>query len=214
VKAAQATKDALEARERDLLKATELNLGKSLGKLQSSIDAMSPTDLQAEQTAVADMRGVVIEIRALAREIQAKEPEYKRLLAQYQGELKQAPVAFRPAADVFDQMALEEPLKEFQDRYKRLATGLREMAKVMERRAIELAGEEKDIAEAYRYVGAAERYLTSLNEWLGTYPTFAAGVERQRHIQELKNFIRYFRDLDSAFDRFNKKVVEGKSTAS
>src|SRR5262249_13043854 len=47
IKAAQAEKEALENSERALLKATSLNLGESLARLQKSIDAMKPADLEA-----------------------------------------------------------------------------------------------------------------------------------------------------------------------
>lgn len=208
VKTAQAKKDSLEHSEPALLKATALNLGESLAKLQSAIDQMRPSDLAAEQGAVGELRRVVIELRGVARDILAKEPEYKRLLSHYTAELKAAPGAFVPAAEVFEQMAEEEPVKEFKDRYKRLGGSLRELAKVMERRAADLGGEEKEVAEAYRYVAAAEKYLTSLAEWLATYPSFSSGLERQKQVQELRSFIRYFRQLDSAFDKFNKKVTQ------
>ena len=63
--------------------------------------------------------------------------------------------------------------------------------------------------EAYRYVAAASKYLDSLEQWLGTYPEFSSGLEREKHIEELRRFIQYFRQLDTAFDRFNKKVING-----
>jgi hypothetical protein len=214
IKAAQAEKEALEASERALLKAASLNLGDSLARLQKSIDGMKPKDLQAEQGAVEELRRFVIELRSLAREILAKEPEQKRLLSLYTAELKRAPKAFQPAADVFEQMADEEPIKEFKERYQRLGKSLRELAKVMERRSADVINEEKEVHEAFRYVAAAEKYLTGLGECLATYPTFQAGVEREKQIQELKSFIRYFRQLDSAFERFNKKVTESPSVES
>jgi hypothetical protein len=213
IKAAQAKKDALEGSERALVKAAALNLSESLADLQASIDQMKPADLTAEQGAVTELRRVAIEIRGLARDILAKEPEYKRVLALYQAELKAAPGAFVPAAEVFEQMSEEEELKEFKERYKRLGRSLRDLAKVMERRAADLAGEEKEVAEAYRYVAAADRYLTSLCEWLGTYPSFASGLERQKQVQELRSFIQYFRQLDSALDKFNKKVTQPGAAA-
>jgi hypothetical protein len=214
VKKAQKQKEDLESRERELLKATGLNIGNSVARLQKSIDAMRPGDLEAEQVAVEDLRSLVIELRSLAREILAKQPEYQRLLALYQSELRKAPESFRPAADVFDQMSAEEPIQEFSDRYKRLALSLRDLAKVMEKRSSDLVEEEKEISTAYKYVAAAEKYLTGLNEWLASYPTFTAGRERQKQIQELKNFIRYFRELDAAFDRFNRKVASNESKSS
>lgn len=213
IKAAQAKKNALESSERALLKATGLNLGDSFTQLQAAIDQMKPADLAAEKGAVGELRRVVLELRGVARDILAKEPEYKRLLSIYHDELKAAPGAFVPAAAVFEQMAEEEPIKEFKDRYKHLGKSLRDLAKVMERRAADLAGDEKEVAEAYRYVAAAEKYLTSLGEWLASYPSFESGVERQKQVQELRAFIRYFRELDSAFDKFNKKVTQPPDAA-
>ena len=211
IKKAQKQKEDLESREQELLKATSFNIGSSIAKLQKSIDSMKPGDVEAEQVAVEELRSLVIELRTLAREILAKQPEYQRLSALYHSELRKAPEAFRPAADVFDQMAGEEPIKEFSDRYKRLAYSLRDLAKVMEKRAADLVEEEKEIGQAYKYVAAAEKYLTGLNEWLASYPTFSAGRERQKQIQELKAFIGYFRQLDAAFDRFSKKISENES---
>lgn len=209
IKTAQAQKEAISLREKELKRAMGDGLATSLGELQGSIDAMKPGKLSDERAALDSLRKVVVELRSFAKELLGRQADYKKQISLYQAELQRAPVAFRPAADVFEQMSREEPIKEFKDRYAKLAASLRELAKVMEKRAAELPAEEKEIGEAYRYVAAAEKYLGSLQEWLGTYPEFSSGLEREKHIEELRRFIQHFRQLDSAFDRFNKKVING-----
>ena len=208
IKVAQAEKELLDTQGKELEKAMQLDFEKSLTKALVDIEAMKPNDLTDERVAVGSFKHAVVQLRGIAKEVLAKQADYRRHLNEYHQELSRAPMAFRPAADVFEQMGKDESIPEFKDRYRKMAVSLRDLARVMETRAKELPAEDLEVSEAYRYVAAAERYLGALQEWLATYPEFQSGLERKKQIDELRKFIQYFKKLDSAFDRMHKRIVQ------
>jgi tetratricopeptide (TPR) repeat protein len=206
LKAAQFTKEGIEQAEKDLSKAAERDLATALTKLEEAVSGMEAGRLQDEKKALEAFRGVVPELRKVAKELLAKEADYKTHLGRYREALKLSPAAFAQAAEVFEQRGKEEPVPEFKEKYQKLASSMRQLSATMENRARDLEPEEREVAEAYKFVASAEKFLGSFQEWLDTYPDLSSGIEREKRIEAIRDFLKQFRRLDGAFDKFTKKL--------
>src|SRR5262249_52339354 len=154
LKAAQFTKEDIEDAEKQLSKAAERDVSAALTNLEEAVSKMEAGRLQDEKKALEAFRVVVAALRKAAKELLAKEADYKTHLARYREALKGSPAAFSQAAEVFEQRGKDEPIAEFKQKYATLAASMRQLSATMEKRGRDLEPEEQEVAEAHRFVAS------------------------------------------------------------
>lgn len=167
----------------------------------------------AEQKATIEaLRVYVKSLRGIAADLLTHHKTFVSVQEQYRAALTTAPAKFRDASRLFLEYAAEEPFYEIKQDYERLAQDWLTLASLVERRAAEVARDDKtrDWGDTLRYVERTALFLERLDAHLESFPiNLDSGEIRERHIADLKAYIDGFEALRKHLGTYREKLRNG-----
>lgn len=195
LKLARLSKEAVEQQEKDLATIQE--------EIVRAIEGMGPGKLEPEKLAVDGLKKLVGQLRGMAKELVEKHSRYVESTTSLKRAMEDSAPAFREASKLFRRYADEETYKDLQQDYIYLGQAWADMARVMEKRAKELDAEPKEVEATVQYLRRTALFLDRFAQHLDSFPDLSTGAERQRFLDQLRNYIQGFESLRSLFRQFH-----------
>jgi hypothetical protein len=181
---------------------------KSLDELKRLESKLDLREIDAQKVVLDDFGTILADVRSEAEALLAARDKFQMDFRLYRQALVQAPSAFEAVAKDFERKAGEESEQSLKEHYVDFAKSAKSLARTYATRVKEIDAQEVQTAKKIVFVERSIRFVDDVHRFLEVIPATNEGVEVQRYIKRINEYIHVFHETFNLLKGTVDKIAE------